>query len=224
VNTPAPIQLVDEPQSVPSVVTEFVEELREATGHQPRVTRLDARCWRLTLTSEAVMLTLDYRLLRPRRLYWVDSSLVVNGKRRELAKDFDHLLAVFTDPDCGQRQQERSARTEPEPMPPRCPVQAVPRDLRQIYAQVCGQVDNLGGQLIEVQVGHVGQHWTIGVDIARFSMRMNFKMVRTRSSRPGKITPDRLWPIEVFVDGVNRSDEVGGSLDKALALFDGFGR
>jgi hypothetical protein len=200
----------------------MVEELRDATGHTAEVTRLDDRRWRLTLASDRVHMTYDFKIsgsgARTRCIPAGRSTLTVDGQRQPLAESFDHFVRIFRNPDSA------GARLEPPPMSvpiEPAPEGKIPTEIRSYHRIV---TERLGGQLsetlgeIEVQVGTVGpDHWAIGVQFPRGTLRMNFRACH-RDGHGNHVEIDRSRPIQLLLDGRDLTEALDGSLDRAFAL------
>jgi hypothetical protein len=75
-------------------------------------------------------------------------------------------------------------------------------------------VDRLGGRDGgEVVIGNAGNRWTIGFHTESLVLRMNF-----RKGSGGQCGLDRRRPVEVWLDGNDFTAQVGGDLNKAMAL------
>lgn len=190
--------------STPPLVQEMLDELTNA-GLDPQVEQRHARFWRITVTSDRVTVTVDFRRNPAGQLKWAGSTLTVDGEDRPLARDAAHLADIFHDPD---------AQTAAPAMPPAAPVAAAPPAVQHQYRVLvakCGQ-----GM---VSLGRQGHDWLIGLDNDDAATRIRF-------SRLGGTQKKRYWMsgIVLVIGGVDYTRQVGNDLSEALRLLGGAGQ
>ena len=204
-----------EPNYVPATVKAFMDDLEKATGVPATAAPHGPRRWRITHTNDRVTLTLDYKTTGPGRWHWAASTLTVDGQRRALAAGMEHYAAIFADPDkapggsTGDTEEEQHLPAPPSQAPP--PV----RKAHRIIADALAAVDHT------VETGHLpaGDVWLVELTTGRVTVRMRWTHTSRRKSRQGyswDMAADR--PIEVVVDGVDRTGEVGRDINKALHM------
>lgn len=207
---------------LPSPVRKVVDQLQEATGHEPEVERPTGR-WRVIMRSPRVLMTYDIKTLGRGRSAWAGSTLTIDGARRLLATDFDDFVRIWKDPDCEPESFEdkvdQAAALMDVPTPPLgdvslppivpVPLAEVPPGVRELYDAIAGKIEKLG----DVQVGRNGTNWVIGFDNGGIQYRAHF-----HQGQGGKFTPIVDRPLELVIDGIDYTDHVGGDLTKALGV------
>ena len=93
---------VEQQQFMPALARKRVLVLRERTGTEPEVLRLD-NGYRIRLVSPRVLLTMDWRRTRSARTWSYNSALQVDGDHVELARDLEEFVALWHDPDLRTR-------------------------------------------------------------------------------------------------------------------------
>ena len=186
-------------QTVPKFIRTEMDEIDEATKLETTAQEVEAGLWRIALSTERVALTIDYRHKGAGRYDWADSTLAVDGQPRSLAKDAKHLASIFRDPD----QRAQFPAMPPESSPGRAPalVQSNYHKLRHHFKDGAG-----------VRLGQAGRHWIIEVATGKAVLRMNF--IRQRKTW----TLDSETPIQVSIDGIDKSADIDGNLEEALSL------
>lgn len=178
---------------MPATVVEATEELRRATALEPVVEQPHSRKWRITVASDRVTTTMDFSV-QGHRCRWVGSTLAVDGVSRPLVDTPEELGELFRHPD--------PVSVVVEPMPPAVPVSEAPVRVRHYYAILASSPL---GRAATITIGRSPKHWVIGFDLAdRVTLRLEFH--------------GKTWGLLLVVDGVDRSREIDGELDQALAL------
>lgn len=178
---------------VPEVVREQADAVR-AVGLEPAVEQVTDRLWRVSVVTDRVLATADYKRSSKRRWYWSGGGLWVDGVPRALVEDMAQLARLVADPD--------GTRVEVSPVPaPRKPGEA-PAVVQQAYWLL---VRKFGSS---VSLGCDGAQWVTGLDLPRGSFRIRYRRAQ------------RGWDfaLELVIDGVDRSDEVRSSISAAMAL------
>jgi hypothetical protein len=186
---------------VPHELADTIDFLRTATGVEPEVTELATHRWRVSVRNDRVYMELDARRAKRERFVWLRSALIVDGERRPLARDPKHFVRIFHDPD-----NELPPEGVLDHMLPAVDPVTAPPAVRQIYVNL---VRRLGDS--NVQIGHEGRRWLIGVDGPKGGIRFRFVTVGRRTS------PVKRW-IQVIKDGRDYSADVNNDLEQALAL------
>jgi len=198
---------------VPKVISDLVARLKEATGHDGRIERLDVRTWRMTTESDRVRVTVDFDIKANGKVRRKGSTLAIGGVPQPLAQGFEDLVRIFKEEDSGQDPAPVVAGEEKppviEPMPPARPIEDAPSIVQAAY-----QAMTRTGKLpVEVGEDENGR-WVIGVETDTRVLRLGYARVRKQWGIGG---------LQVIVDGVDRSREAGGDISKALALLLGPG-
>ena len=85
---------VEQQQFMPALARKRVSVLRERTGTEPEVLRLD-NGYRIRLASPRVLLTMDWRRTRSARTWSYNSALLVDSEYVEIARDLEELECCF---------------------------------------------------------------------------------------------------------------------------------
>lgn len=196
---------------LPTRVREDADMLRVSCDVEPVITRIAVDRWRITITNTRVTMTLDLRQTRPGRCVWVTSTLTVDGVRRELTHGPEHFARVFKDPDneLDRRINIPPASTVLETQP----VADAPKTVRSAYQMA---VDQLGDGL-DIQVGTSGPgYWAVTVNGTAGILRMNYYITES-----GRCVSPEDHPFDLIVNGEDRTAEMGGRMDRAMALLAG---
>jgi hypothetical protein len=192
----------------PRVVHEYAARVLESVGQAPLIERVGTSRWRLTVANDRVCGTLDFKLSSGGRCVWAASALVVDGKRQEQpAEDLDHFGRIFRDPSNELDRRERAPAPMGEPISVR-PVEEAPSAVREIYAALVNRL----GDKATVQVGADAHFWTLQVEAGVAVLRLNYRL------DPDDGSCGNGTPIQLVIDGQDRSDEVGDGIERALAM------
>lgn len=190
------------PETKPRIVAGMAAKLHRDTGHKPEVVMLPGKLWRLTLENDQVRLTINYRSRKPGgSTRWAGSTLTVDGESRPLAENYDHFVEIFRNP---------GMKGELAPIPPGGDITEAPAVVRAFYER------NQRAGIYELRAGCDGDRWVIGLDHPRGGFRFTF-----RRGLDGKWRVDPAAPMQVIVDGADRTAETAGDLEKAFALLGG---
>ncbi len=194
----------DEPTEVlPTIVSEVVAELHQKLGIRPDVEQLSGGRWRVMVANSRVCATAVFRRSSGGRTHRTAATLTVDSCSRELAADDDHLVEIFNYPD-----GKKAAGIEP--MPPACSLDAAPVLVKHQYHIIHSRV----GDKWDVRLGRSGNQYTVGMESDKGVLRLHF-----RRSRGKHWAFDPKRPIQVIIDGEDRSKEIKGSVGRAVALF-----
>ncbi len=185
---------------IPKAVRKYADWLERGIRHPVTVKQTSKNTWQVTAASDRVRVTVDFRRRPGGQPKWAASTLTVDGKPRELANGRKHLAYIFRNPD---------GTHEVTPMPPHAPVEEAPVLVQQHYRSLTSQA---GPDLVQVGRRDDGT-WVFGIDGQDRSLRLSF-------ARKGI---DFFLEVELVVDGVNRSFEVGNDLAAAMRVFSGNG-
>lgn len=193
---------------VPRIIADVVDRLEKATGHGSCVDRVDVRTWRLVTETDHVRLTVDYAIAGNGKVRWKGSTLAVDGEFRPLAKNFADLVRIFKEAEATSASADEEKPPVVFPMPPARPIDDAPAMVQAAYqaltrgGKFCAEVgeDDKGG-------------WMLGVETETCALRLEYSQQR------GK------WGVrfQVVVDGVDRSKDAKGDLNKAIKLLQGPG-
>lgn len=218
--------------------------LAAATGVEPAIEQVSPARWRLTLSNDVVLLTVDYES-RLGKVKQVDSALFVDGKRVPNARNFDHFIEIWYDPDIALSKKRVPV---PYPVPPDGDITKAPSVVRRVYETLVAGIVKAGAQRDEaaaegksaaegkgkseggseggnqsgakkeppqVLIGYAHGRWVIG--IGADTSRTTLR-ISTRK-HAGEWMMDMNRDIQLIVNGRDRSREVRGSITKALAAF-----
>lgn len=188
----------------PRELAEEAADLERDTGVTPTIEEIPGlpTRWVLTHANERVRMTLTVQAAKHGRYTWLDSTLEVDGKPRPVADTYSHYVRIFNDPD--ERPPEREI---PDPLPSAAG-EVMPPLVSQHYH---GLVRSLSPD--RVTVGHHGNEWAIDL---RSEDGSSFLRLSFRKAKRGKPTAD--MRITLIVEGRDRSREVAGNLEAAMAL------
>jgi len=198
---------------VPATVRECVDLLHQATGVMPHIDRTDtpAPRWRLRLANDRVLLTMDFRPSGGRRWVWRGSTLSIDRQRVEPAENLDHFLRVFANPD-----QEYERRTVPPPTLETV-LQARPvTDAPALVAKGLRRLARRFGTSAQCAVGTVGSaFWAVEVHMPKVAAVLRVTFHRAPDGSCHEIDDP---PFLVTVDGKDVTAQMGGKLERVLAM------
>lgn len=93
----------EQPEFLPTEARELVAELREHTGAEPRVTRIDHGV-RVEMESDRVVLTMDYRRSARPGKWSYNSALRVDGAQVPYVENPKQFGMLWRDPDLNERR------------------------------------------------------------------------------------------------------------------------
>jgi hypothetical protein len=190
----------------PKEVGRLAADLR-ALGFDPVVHGHPGGAWEVAIEGEHVRATADY-VFRNGRTRRMAGTMTIDGEPAPLAEDYDDLRRIWD-------EHEGGAVPAADPAPAVLMEISEPAD-GGLPAAVQFAKDSLerasGGEL-EVRTGMSGEHWVIGVDLPDGD---GLRIVFSRYRRLWDM--DRRQPLQVLIDGEDRSAEAGGDMNKAMAL------
>lgn len=192
----------------PRDVADWADRLRVACKTTPVVEWVGARShWRITVSNERVVMTLDWKQTTSGRWVWAGSTLHLDGVRSPLTQGFEHFVRVWKNP-------EEIENRMPQPAPYTTPVvevdlEKLPAYIGQVARKVLGEKRDIAPPV----VGYVDDNfWAMEFTFPRAVLRAHW----SRTSNDPMVTEH----MYLIVDGVDKSDLVKGSMEKALAIID----
>lgn len=194
----------------PKEVRRLVADLHEAGfGEFVFVNGTPGGAWEVGIEGEHVRAAAGF-VFRNGKTRRADGTMAIDGKPAPLAEDMEDLRRIWTEHE----------ETAPEP-------EAGPAVLMEIadpgrvpvpqMVQFAADKMTAGGAEhgFEVRIGvAAGGHWAVGIDLPEGD---GLRLVFSRYQR-NLWELDRDRPIQVVVDGTDRSGEVGGDVEKALSV------
>ncbi|MET8682541.1 hypothetical protein ABZW18_34595 [Streptomyces sp. NPDC004647] len=197
---------VTQDQYIPAAIAKMADRLEQSTGQQPRITRTSPLHFLLTLTNDRVCLTITWRRDGQGAWKWKHSTLAVDGKDRELARDYDDFIRIWNDPDQADAPPPVAALPALTPLEDESVLPGViQRTLRSVRAAEDAQVTVAASE----------RGYTLQVTGPSSTMRINYvKGGRTDYSWG----PDPRNPFQVYdAYGVERTEHFSRDLNTALA-------
>lgn len=198
---------------IPKHMQELVDELSELTGQAPVVERLDPRKWRLTMANDRVRMWKDYKLSSGGRAVQAGTALYIDGEQVEHCEGPQHFARIFTSDD---PLQTLRAGAHLDPVPATDPIEPVDPDTAPPMVHTA--YHRLQQDLPDTAVVTVGQgnssYWSVTAvlgDDGQNLIRVNFYAGRT-------VQLSKSTPIQLVAGGVDRTAEVEGRMDRALAM------
>lgn len=204
----------DTPSFVPPQVREMMDELFRLTGVSATAEAATSRRWRITHTNARVVMTYDMKTTSPGRWQHAGSTLTVDGHRRPLAAHAKHYAQIFADPDTAPSNEDAGAGEE-DPQPRS--LEVAPTSIQRYRTQI----DALLPTEHAVGVAFIPgcNVWILEISTDRATARLRFVSAgRDRSRRGSQWDLDLAQPIQLVVDGVDRSVEVGSRFTRAMEL------
>lgn len=197
----------------PASVTAWCDGFEADCGVRPRAELVDVGRWRFTVDTGRVVMVVEYKLLPRDRFQQRSSRLVVDGERQPLAESYEQLRRLLLNPD--------------GPIPDQVPGDGdlvevtgdqVPKDVRGL-ARVA--VLKLPKALSVRVLQGPDRWWVVQAANARVDLRLNLRSTLMDPKRPTwdrRVAEHRDQPVSVWVDGVDRTAEVSGMIDSAMAM------
>lgn len=196
----------------PAVAVADAEEIIEESGVEPTLERISATRWRLTVSTERVHATAVYKAAATAfgRATHIDGTLIVDGKERVPATSAKHLGEIIVHP--GGPDDP----VLPDPVPTGGNPAAAPPILLHMRGIVLHKLATREPSA-SVSLGYDEERrtWVLGLDRERGSFRFYFR--RTKS----QWMLDMKRPFQVIIDGVERTYEAGGKIEKMMELLAG---
>lgn len=189
----------------PAEFAELIADLERDTGVAPAVEEIRGaeRRWRLTMRNERVCMTIVAKAAKRGRYIQVKSTLEVDGQPRPVAESYRHFVRIFNDPD--ETPPEAELPPAPDPCGPDGPL---PPIVAGYYRQLTGRIpaENL-------TLGRDGYNFVIDLRSENGNALLRIGFLRPKPHKP----PDEM-DLLLIIEGRDRSREVKGDLEAALAL------
>lgn len=189
-----------EPQ--PREVRRWEASVRE-NGFEPMVRQLASGEWEVAIEGEHIRATAILgRKPGNRRTQFLRGELFIDGEKQPQAASFAELRELWDEREGGEQEGALMEIADPGARP-------VPAVVTTVASRVASA---LGGRL-GARTGICGEHWVIGAD---FDGDTGLRFVFTRSRGIWNLDPRH--PVQLFIEGTDRSEEAGGDIEKALSL------
>lgn len=196
------------PAAIAALLKNLGDDLAGATTTAEHLT---GRRWLVSAANERVEVRSEYQVVDTRRLQLKASELLIDGRQVPRMQTYTDLVRLFANPDGGGEP----AGDDPELV--EVPVEDTPEGVRPTY-QMLAKRRPSGLQLL---VRRAGRRWYVCLENDRVQLRfvfVDFLMDHRRPTRDTGVGPPRHRPIVLVVDGEDRTDEVDGRLERALAM------
>lgn len=180
----------------------LAQNLVHDTGADFAITYPSGTSTRLEAFSDRVRVVVNYRRRPGSRARWDSSTLEIDGQQVALSNGYEHLVAIFADPDS---HLAGKAGATLEPVPAGGDLNDAPPKVQELYGKLS---DAFPG----ATAGCEGGRWVIGADIPAGGLR--FYIVQTAL---GWIL-DRNQPLRIVLGGEDVSEAAGGDIAKALRM------
>jgi hypothetical protein len=197
----------------PATITAVIADITNNAAQPPVAEQIRRGKWRLTITCGRVHAAVRFKTyFHGGRTRITQSAIEVDGK---------HTSSYC----CGQCLADLICRTSPDaapaipdPMPEPAAVENAPPIVRIVYQGMNkGTAKN---DEVTVQLGNPSpERWVIGIDFPTGSLRLYFR----HFSRSRGATGTSRWstdrnPIQLIINGLDRTRDVDGNMAKALEL------
>jgi hypothetical protein len=196
---------------VPRGVTAFAGHLSADTGATAKVEHMGGRRWRVSVQNDRVQMWVEYEARSHGRLDWRRSELFIDGQSVKCADSYADFLNLFADPD--------DRKPPPFPAPIEVDASSAPPLVRRVYYSVATVVKTQEG--FGLTILRAGRRWAIEVSGDQLLMRVNFVTPLIDPARPMREPVTRLLrsqAITLVLNGVDRTGEIDGRLDRAFRL------
>lgn len=168
------------------------------------------------MKSDRVFMTMDFKQ-DGKRLKRGGSILEIDGVRVPIAEDENEFIAIWHDPDVREkRYRERGEfldSIEAGPVPDAIPAEELPTDIAEFWRLFSEAIASRAHLLAVKMGGHIGVvngEYVLCLVTNAVDLRVWMK------HEDGYIVPDE-ERMQFFQNGINKTDQVIGSLDKAIA-------
>lgn len=192
----------------PKEVSRLAADLRElGFGSFVFVNGMPGGSWEVGIEGAHVRASANFAF-RNGKTRRAGGAMLIDGTPAPLAEDMDDLRRIWDEYEGGEAPAPDVPAVLLEIGDPGS--QPVPLTVQLAADKVKASAADAG---FEVRVGTSGPHWVVGIDLPGGN---GLRMVFTRSRRIWDVDRDR--PIQVVVDGADRSAEAGTDVSEALAL------
>jgi hypothetical protein len=194
------------PHVYPKLVTRTVRSLELELNRPVNVTQPDPLSWRVSLDTGHVQLVIDFKA-RLGKTRFASSTLTVNGKPHRLARGPQDLRQII------QKTEVTSHVKRPvtaEPVPLNGSLEEAPTTVVSLCKSLALKLQDVDG--VTLRAGRDQHRWVIGVDSSRSELRVFFTRQRRQWGLDGR------RPLQVIIDGKDRSAEASGDLSKAMLM------
>lgn len=189
----------------PRPVSDLANRLQSACSTDPLVEWVPGRQrWRITVSNDRVVMTLDHKMTSSGRWVWASSTLHIDGVKTPITSGFEHFIRVWKNPD-------EIVNRAPVPPPisseiELAPLDSMPEDIGYMVRKV---VEKQG--LVYPATGSVDENfWAVEFSFPRATLRLHWDR--------HKSDPAPSEHVFLIVDGQDKSDLAQGQLSKALAV------
>jgi hypothetical protein len=193
---------------VPSGVTLLVERLSGdlaslAVNAEVLATHVRGQRWRVTAVSPRVTMWVEVEPLPRKRLKWQAGEFWIDGVKKD-RHDYDATLRTFAEHSEAGRADD--AVTD-------VPLDCAPAPVSRMVRALRSATDRAG---MRASVARSGNVYTVALlsTRARIELRLREKFDFLRPARPPEV--ETIASVGLWVDGVDRSDIAGKTLDSAL--------
>lgn len=189
----------------PAELAELIADLERDTGVAPMVEEIRGaeRRWLITMRNERVRMTITAKAAKRGRYTQVHSTLEIDGQPRPVADDYRHFVRIFNDPD------ETPPKGEIPPPPEPCdPDRPLPPTVAVYYRSLTERIPPE-----RITLGRDRDDYVIDLRSENGSSFLRIAFLRPKRNKP----PDEMG-LMLIIEGRDRSREVKGDLEAALAL------
>lgn len=211
---------------VPAAIVAFAERLLADVQGPDRVVdslngdttitigHAGGRRWRVTASNTRALMWVEYHVLSRNRLQWAQSELHIDGQQVDRAAGYPQFLNVFTGHDPDHRQVPDVA-VDPVDRA------AAPPKVRKTYDMILRKAPDA-----DVAILRSGLRWAVVVNRPDKNMEIRFNFLTDlmdpeHPTRPVDTRPETGCRIGLVVDGVDRTAELNGQAERALAMLTG---
>lgn len=201
---------------IPTALAAVVENMTaDLAGATVKCEQLAADRWRVTAESDRVRMWADYRPLSRGRLQPKNSKLFIDGEEVPRANGYAGLMCLFRNPDGGGWEDKSATRrvADSREVDPESAPAEVLSALRMVGAR------KPAGSRVALRRDDI--FWLVCLENERMQLAMLFAetvMDPTRPLRDRTVCPAAGTWITLSVDGIDHTDAIQGSLEKAFGV------
>lgn len=202
---------MDQPPPMPTRVRQLAARLIEVVGRELAVEYIANGRWQITISDDRVQAVLMLRQTPLGRIRLRGTSLTIDGKLLRLPRGAERLAQIFDDPDSALQAGTPAEQT----LPPEHPIHHAPPVVRHHFYSLLMRMRR-AKEGVKLDVNECEHGWTLTIDVEGDGLKKTSLRLNYTQRRHWGFDPQR--PLDLWIDGEDRTDDTRGDMTKALRM------